>query len=85
MGKAELKIEIDQALLDDARRLDIDIGEATVEGLRRAMARQLAAACSDAELEASARAWAEENAEAIRLHKERIDQYGVFGEDLRTW
>jgi antitoxin CcdA len=24
-------------------------------------------------------------AEAIRLHNERIDRYGVFGEDLRRW
>lgn len=35
--------------------------------------------------EQKARLWAEENAEALRLQRARIDSIGVFGEDLRTW
>jgi antitoxin CcdA len=35
--------------------------------------------------EAAATAWAVENAEAIRDHERRIEEFGVFGEDLRTW
>ena len=34
---------------------------------------------------AKARRWAEENAEALKAQRERIDAFGVFGEDLRTW
>ncbi|HEX7761759.1 MAG TPA: winged helix-turn-helix domain-containing protein [Caulobacteraceae bacterium] len=32
-----------------------------------------------------AAAWAAENAEAIRVHNERIAERGIFGEDLRRW
>lgn len=85
MGKAELKVEVDQALLEDARRLDIDIGEASAEGLRRALARRLAALRSEEELAADAKAWAAENAVAIEAHLRRIERDGVFGEDFRTW
>jgi post-segregation antitoxin (ccd killing protein) len=35
--------------------------------------------------EEKAQKWGEENAEAIQAQKERIEAYGVFGEDLRTW
>ena len=85
MGKAELKVEIDQALLEDARRLDIDIGEASADGLRRALAQRLAAMRSDDELKADALAWAAENAVAMEAHRRRIERDGVFGEDFRTW
>jgi antitoxin CcdA len=37
------------------------------------------------EAEAAARKWAEENAEAIRVHNERIEARGVWGRDLRRW
>ena len=36
-------------------------------------------------MEEAARQWAEENAEAIASHKKFIEEFGVFGEDLRTW
>lgn len=81
MGKAELKVEIDQALLDEARAIDLDVEALAVDGIRRAIAIRLAAR-TDA---AAAKAWADENAEALDLHRARIDRYGVFGEDLRRW
>jgi post-segregation antitoxin (ccd killing protein) len=37
------------------------------------------------DMEAAARRWAEENAEAIESHKKFIEEFGVFGDDLRTW
>ena len=77
MGKTELKIELDAVLLEQARAAGLDLAGLTEAALRRAL--------PNADGEARARRWAEENAEAIRAHQERIEKYGVFGEDLRTW
>lgn len=77
MGKAELKIEIDAVLLAQARDAGLDIEAVTVAAMRAAVA-------SRAD-DSKALHWAQENAEAIKAHRERIEEYGVFGEDLRTW
>ena len=77
MGKAELKIEIDADLLAQAQSAGLSLDHITA-----AVTRQLKKARDDDE---KAKQWAEENAEAIKAHRERIDKYGVFGEDLRTW
>lgn len=82
MGKAELRIEIDQALLDEARALNIDVEALTVESLRAMLDQKRAGVASDQD---KSRQWASENAEAIALHRDRIDRHGVFGEDVRTW
>ncbi|MBU1326273.1 MAG: type II toxin-antitoxin system CcdA family antitoxin [Alphaproteobacteria bacterium] len=81
MGKAELRIEIDRALLEEARASNIDLAEVTEQSLRRALEKRREIG-SDAE---KAHAWAAENADAIALHLERIDRFGVFGQDLRRW
>jgi antitoxin CcdA len=81
MGKTELRIEIDAALLEEAQRRGVRLDAATESGIRAALAYGQA----DADIESRAKRWAEENADAIRDHKERIEQYGVFGEDLRRW
>ena len=82
MGKVELHIEIDAALLEEAKRRGVKLDAATEQGIRAALERQQ----SDHEVEeARTKRWASENAEAIRDHQVRIDQYGVFGEDLRRW
>lgn len=78
MGKAELRIEIDEALLERLRLAGIDVEALTIETLRAAV-RQAA------EPEADAAAWAAENTQAIRAYEERVAKYGVFGEDFRTW
>ncbi|WP_416173314.1 type II toxin-antitoxin system CcdA family antitoxin, partial [Brevundimonas sp.] len=39
---------------------------------------------SDAERANDARAWAAENAGALKAHRARIERDGVFGEDSRT-
>lgn len=82
MGKVELKIEIDSELLARAREAGISVEALTEAGLRRALSGlERFRGLSDA---AKARKWAEENAEAIEAQRQRITDYGVFGEDLRT-
>ena len=85
MGKAELKIEIDPAMVAEAERLGVDLTTAGLAGVEQALARRRNALKSDAERAAEARAWAEENAEALKAYNERIARDGVFGEDFRTW
>lgn len=74
------KIEIEAELLEQAARLGIDVTGVDERSLRLYLQK-----VDPAGAEARARGWAEENAEAIRLHNERIARYGVFGEDLRFW
>jgi len=85
MGKAELKIEIDPAMVAEAERLGVDLSRAGLAGVEQALARRRNALKSDVERAADARAWAEENAEALEAYNERIARDGVFGEDFRTW
>ena len=81
MAKPELKkIEIEPELLEQAARLGIDVTGVDERSLRLYLQK-----IDPAGAEARAKRWAEENAEAIRLHNERIDRSGVFGEDLRRW
>lgn len=81
MGEPELKkIEIEPELLEQAARLGIDVSGVDERSLRLYLQK-----VDPAGAQARAKRWAEENAEAIRLHNERIDRYGVFGEDLRRW
>lgn len=81
MGYPELKkIEIEPELLEQAARLGIDVTGVDERTLRLYLQK-----VDPAGTEARAKRWAEENAEAIRLHNERIQKRGVFGEDLRSW
>ncbi|WP_309605340.1 type II toxin-antitoxin system CcdA family antitoxin [Phenylobacterium sp.] len=79
MGKGELKI--DPVLLAEAEAVGVAASRVAEDAIRRAMLQRM----SPAETEARAARWAAENAEAIQAHRERIERYGVFGEDLRTW
>lgn len=79
MGKIELKIEIDADLLAQGRAAGLVFEDLIEDGLRKALRHPR---LSD---EDKARQWAEENVEAIKAQRERIDAVGVFGEDLRTW
>ncbi|HYC67998.1 type II toxin-antitoxin system CcdA family antitoxin [Brevundimonas sp.] len=81
MAEPELKkIEIEPELLEQAARLGIDVTGVDERSLRLYLQK-----VDPAGAESRAKRWAGENAEAIRLHNERIDRYGVFGEDLRRW
>lgn len=77
MGKEP---KIDPELLAQAQEAGVDVDYVIERALRLATQK-----ADPAGAEARAAKWAEENAEAIKAHRERIDQYGVFGEDLRTW
>lgn len=96
MGKAELRADIDEHLLERAKAAGVSLDDAAELGLKMALAeaekgsigivashlRQIA---DPAGAEERARKWAEENAEAIKAHNERIARRGVFGGDLRRW
>lgn len=82
MGKVELKIEIDADVLAEAQDVGLEIGALTEAMVRAELRRRRYRALSDDE---QAKLWAEENAEAIQAQRKRIDDFGVFGEDLRTW
>ena len=81
MAKPELKkIEIEPELLEQAARLGIDVTGVDERSLRLHLQK-----VDPAGAEARAKRWAEENAEALKAHNERVARDGVFGEDFRTW
>ena len=82
MGKTELKIEINANLLRDAQDAGLDLSLLTESAVKEELRKR---PDGEARAEARARQWALENAEAIKAHRERIEKYGVFGDDLRTW
>lgn len=77
MGKAELKIEIDEILLEQARAAHLPVGAVVERALQKALGEPAA--------EERARKWAEENADAIKAYAERVEREGCFGEDWRAW
>lgn len=85
MGQFELKIEIDAALAEEAERLGVDMSAAGTAGLVRALMVKRNTMKTDAERGDEAKAWARENAEAIRQYEARLERDGIFGEDFRTW
>ena len=80
MGKIELKIEIDSELMEHAAAVGLNVEALAERAVRLALQK-----ADPAGAEARAAKWAEENAEAIQAHRERIERFGVFGEDLRSW
>ena len=97
MGKVELNVEVDAQLLADAKAKGVMIDTAIEDGLRTALSRAesgrpigIAAAAEyqrrhPEEAAANAKQWAEENAEAIEQYRRRIEERGLFGDDLRRW
>ncbi len=97
MGKVEMRVEIDSELFAQARAVGVDFDGAAEMGLRIALggagrappigivANHPGQLADPAAAEERARAWAAENAEAIRVHNARIAERGLFGEDLRRW
>ncbi len=77
MGKAELKIEIDALLLQQARGSQVPIA--------LLIERALKAALGDQSAEARARKWAQDNAQALEAYAARIERDGCFGEEWRDW
>jgi len=77
MPDAELKLQIDAHLLEQARAANLSLAVLLETALKAALGPEAA--------EERARRWAEENADAIKAYNERIKREGCFGEDLRTW
>jgi post-segregation antitoxin (ccd killing protein) len=77
MGKAELRIEIDEHLLEQARAAEIHFS-LLVE-------RALKAALGPAAAEERARRWTEESAETIASHNRFVEENGEFGKAWRSW
>lgn len=77
MGKAELKIEIDDYLLAQARAAEV--------GLSLLLERALKAELGPAAAEARAKRWAEDNGQAIASYNQFVEDGGAFGEEWRSW
>jgi antitoxin CcdA len=80
MDAPDLDRGIDPELLAQAERLGI-----SVVGVSETQLRLHLQKVDPAGAEERARRWAEENAEALKAYRERIERRGVFGDDLRTW
>ena len=78
MGK--VPVNVDPDLLAQAHEAGLDVDHIAERALRLALQK-----ADPAGAEARAAQWAKENAKAIEAHREQIAEYGVFGEDLRTW
>ena len=77
MPDVELTLQIDAHLLEQARAANLPIDVLVERALKTALGPEAG--------EERARRWAEDNAEAIKDHNERIKRRGCFGDDLRTW
>lgn len=82
MGKEP---KIDPQLLAQAQEAGVAVDEVIEEALRAALREAGFDAYRGLTDEEKAQKWAEENAEAIEAQRKRIEAFGVFGEDLRTW
>lgn len=71
---------IDPELLENAARLGL-----SVEGLSERDLRLKLQRLDPAGAEVRARRWAEENAEAIKEHNDRIEERGLIGAEWRKW
>jgi post-segregation antitoxin (ccd killing protein) len=80
MGKVELKIAIDAALVERAKAVGLELRAAAEAGIQAALAALAPAGVSEDQAK-----WIAENAKAIADHEERIAKYGLFGEEFRTW
>lgn len=80
MDRLEPPSDIDPDLLAQAARLGLNIGGMSETALRLHLQK-----IDPAGAEARARRWAEENAEAIKDHNERIRRRGLIGDHFRKW
>jgi len=85
MGRHEFKIDIDTDLIAEAQKLGVDLSAAGVAGIERALSLRRDRLKTNSERSTEANAWARENADALNAYRDRIETYGVFGEDFRTW
>ena len=77
MGKTELKLEIDAALVEQARAAEVQMALVLERALKSALGEKAA--------EERAVRWAEENARSIEAHNNFVDEHGAFGAEWRSW
>lgn len=80
MGKIELNVGVDPELLAQAKRLGVAVAGMDESSLRLHLQR-----IDPAGAEVRAKRWAEENAEAIRIHNAFVAEHGCFGAEWRRW
>ncbi len=80
MDRIEPHPGIEPELVEQAGRLGISIA-----GMSEVQLRLHLQKVDPAGAEARAKRWAEENAEAIRIHNEFVARHGVFGAEWRRW
>ncbi|RZJ01164.1 MAG: post-segregation antitoxin CcdA [Brevundimonas sp.] len=80
MGKVELNIGIEPELIEQAARLGLDVSGMDERALRLHLQK-----VDPAGAEARAKRWAEENADAIRVHNDFVAKHGPFGAEWRRW
>ena len=94
MDKVELKLEIEADLLRRAREAGLDPAAVLEDELRRRLGEAGMQDCGrdwSTEApppdtpEARAARWAQENAEAIKEHNQRIAERGLIGAHWRKW
>lgn len=71
--KRSANLSVDAALLEEARRLGVNLSRALEETLRERVA------------EARRQRWLEENRRAIAEYNERVGKRGVFSDGLRRF
>lgn len=71
--KRAVNVSVNEDLLGQARALGINLSQ-TLEGQLERLVR-----------EAKAKAWAEENAEAIESHRRFIEKHGIWSDGLRMF
>ena len=71
--KRATNVSIDEALLEEARRLGVNLSRVFEESLRERVA------------EAKRAKWLKDNTEAIAEHNDRVERKGVFGDRLRRF
>jgi len=81
MGKPDPNLHVDEEILARAKAAGLSVEFIVEQALRREILKRM----TPAEQDARAKQWAAENAEAIKAHREQIEKFGVFGDDLRTW
>ncbi len=73
MGKAELRVENDELVLQQAQGGQVQISILVEQALKSALGPEAA--------EARGREWAEQNADALKAYEARIEREGCFGDE----
>lgn len=77
MGKAELTLQIDATLLEQARAAQLRLDLLVERALKAALGPQAAAE--------RAQQWEKDSAETITSHNRYVAEHGAFGKGWRNW